>query len=602
MSTADQLLEQMYSWIDQREQCAEKLKKLARELESLREKCNAGEIVGSSVAVAGSACLITAGVATLLTGGLALPLLGIAGGVCSVAGVGISVVTKITEYFLSSDTMEDAKKIEGKSNKTTENIQKLFMQLKTETQGKSSFADPNDLDREVMKEILKSMARRSGLQHCFILNMLKTRHGFFDAGPGDAGFIRNFSNKLMITLGSILSFFTLSASGNLFKLIFVKGGQQLGKEVSKLGLKTVLKGGAMAAGGVIGLAFELPEAIDQWKELISDNHVTEASQSLRDTAEDLMKICRTLRKQLDEIQQTFRDFEELKCCIENSDRSSEQKENFIKIVKKYCDNQDILRWLNEVYDTELFFKLVDLFYLLKQELDKKKKKTDREEIDIIFVAHGSIEEPLMSASSLLPLSTIEDVVLYSPWNCAIDSCSAYGIATGNLEPEQRVFLCTNNKCPIPHDGHRPTKLPHCWNSMKNAGAWMIPNILVSPLRKPEDKAWKGFMFLQGTYGEPGRNRVVIPYMLPRVFGYSMTIPLYVVTLALSLVLFIFPFKATFHLAACLGRSSPTTLSEQGESLNQQYSCTIDDTAMTCPEGMFYEHPELYRALRAVFDQ
>lgn len=52
------------------------------------------------------------------------------------------------------------------------------------------------------------------------------------------------------------------------------------------------------AGGAVGLAFALPEAIDNWKELIKNNHVTEASQSLRDTADALLKISRTLREQL----------------------------------------------------------------------------------------------------------------------------------------------------------------------------------------------------------------------------------------------------------------------------------------------------------------
>lgn len=298
----------------------------------------------------------------------------------------------------------------------------------------------------------------------------------------------------------------------------------------------------------------------------------------------------------------FRDFEELKSCIENSDRSTQQKKSFIEIVKKYCENKAILGWLSEVYDTEVFFKLVDLFHFLKQELDKKKKKTDREDIDIIFVAHGSIEEPLISASDLLPLSTIEDVLLYSPWNCAIDSCAAYGIATGNLRPEHRYFCCTKGSyCNIPDGNHWPTKLPLNWNSMKNAGGWSIPNILVSPLKEPEDQAWSGFVFLQSQYGEPGRNRVVIPYIFPQLFGYSMEIPLYVVTLALSLVLFIFPFKATFHLAACLSRS-PSSLTEQADYLDKQYSVTIDHTTMTCPERVFYEHLELYRALRAVFDR
>ncbi|CAJ1075497.1 uncharacterized protein LOC117831718 [Xyrichtys novacula] len=599
MSTADQLLEEMYTWIEQREQCARKLKTLAQELESLREKCNASECIGTTTAVVGTAFLIGAGVTTLLTGGAAAPLLGIAGGVCSGVGVGISVITKITEHLLSSDTMKDAQRIERKGNEVSENIQKLFQRLKKETQRASSSSDPNDLDQEIMNEILKAMARRSGLQHHFILHMLGKRQHHFGAGLGGPMFNQS---TLMITLGSILSFFTLKASGDIFKLMFVKGGQQLAKEVSKVGLKTALKGGAMAVGGVIGLAFELPEAIDQWKELVSNNHVTEASQSLRDTAEDLQKITKTLREQLDKIKEILKDLEKLKSYIENSDRSHSQKQDFINIVKRYCDNKDVLAWLSETYDTDIFFKLVDIFYFLKQELDKKKKKTDREEIDIIFVAHGSIEDPLIMANSLLPLSTIEDVYLYSPWNCAIDAYAAYGIATGLIEPKHRIFGCIRaNGCRIPDNGHYPANLPYYWNSMKNTGVGLIPNILVSPLKDPEDDAWNGFVFLQNTHGEPRKNRVVIPFIVPRLFSNFVTIPLYVVTLALSLVLFIFPFKATFHLAACLSRDSDTTLNGFDAYLNGQYSCTIDHSMMSSSMRLYHANPGLYNALRAVFD-
>lgn len=243
MSTADNLLEEMFSWIEQRERCAKKLKTLAQELESLREKCNASKCIGTTTAVIGTACLIGAGVATLLTGGAAAPLLGITGGVCSGVGVGISVVTKITEHFVSSDTMKDAQKIESETNKTTNKIQKLFEKLKEEKQQASPSADPNDLDQQIMSEILKAMARRSGLQHHFILGMFERGVHFFGGRPGNTNFHQSFN--LMITLGSVLSFFTLKASGDLFKIMFVKGGQQLGKEFSKIGLKTALKGGAM---------------------------------------------------------------------------------------------------------------------------------------------------------------------------------------------------------------------------------------------------------------------------------------------------------------------------------------------------------------------
>ncbi len=55
-------------------------------------------------------------------------------------------------------------------------------------------------------------------------------------------------------------------------------------------------------GAAVGLAFALPEAIEIWKDQIKKNHVTEASQSLRDTADAILKISRTLRKQFNGIE------------------------------------------------------------------------------------------------------------------------------------------------------------------------------------------------------------------------------------------------------------------------------------------------------------
>ncbi len=46
--TADLLVERVLSWIKQMEHCAERLKKLAEQLESLRGKCNANETFGSN--------------------------------------------------------------------------------------------------------------------------------------------------------------------------------------------------------------------------------------------------------------------------------------------------------------------------------------------------------------------------------------------------------------------------------------------------------------------------------------------------------------------------------------------------------------------------
>lgn len=248
MATADQLLERIFSWIEQRERCAEKLRTLARELESLREKCNGSECIGSSVSVAGAACLIGAGVATLFTGGAAAPFLGLLGGVYTGVGLTVSLATKLTEHLISSDTMKDAQKIEQKSNDIGETIQRLLKKLKAEKKGVNSFADPDELDRHVMTEILGAMARRSGLTRPINIS------SFGDGWGGARGFTGLDSPQLnpnlimpevMTTVAGVLICFSFQAEGKASKLLFAKGAEQLIKKVSSAGFKTFLKGGGM---------------------------------------------------------------------------------------------------------------------------------------------------------------------------------------------------------------------------------------------------------------------------------------------------------------------------------------------------------------------
>ncbi|XP_067426910.1 uncharacterized protein [Thunnus thynnus] len=312
MATADQLLERIFSWIEQRERCAEKLRKLARELESLREKCNGSECIGSSVSVAGAACLIGAGVATLFTGGAAAPFLGLLGGVYTGVGLTVSLATKLTEHLISSDTMKDAQEIEQKSNDIGKTIQRLLKKLKAEKKGVNSFADPDELDRHVMTEILGAMARRSGLKWPINIS------SFGDGWGGARGFTGLDSPQLnpnlikpevMTAVAGVLICFSFQAEGKASKLLFAKGAEQLIKTVSSAGFKTFLKGGGMAVGGAVGLAFALSEAIDNWKDMIEKNHVTEASQSLRDTADAILEMTRTLRKQLDDMKRMLEEME-----------------------------------------------------------------------------------------------------------------------------------------------------------------------------------------------------------------------------------------------------------------------------------------------------
>ncbi|XP_032364966.1 uncharacterized protein C53C9.2, partial [Etheostoma spectabile] len=311
MAAADRLLDLMFSWIGQRERCAEQLETLARELESLREKCNAGECVGSGVAVVGAACLIGAGVATVLSAGAAAPLLGVLGAAYSGVGVAVSVATKITEHFASSGTLTEARTIEQSSSNVAEEIQKLFEQLKAERREARFFADPDDLDRHVMTEVLRALARRSGLDRGIDLHMRGDEiQFFFSEGTRSTAPLLVFSSTVINGYLGILAFFTFKGSGKKSTYLITKGTEQLVQLLSSAAFKTALKGGAIAVGGAVGMAFALPEAIDNWTELIKKNHVTEASQSLRDTAAAIRKMTRVLRGQFDDMKKMFDDIAE----------------------------------------------------------------------------------------------------------------------------------------------------------------------------------------------------------------------------------------------------------------------------------------------------
>ncbi|KAM4534585.1 uncharacterized protein V3H82_024500 [Fundulus diaphanus] len=267
---------------------------------------------------------------------------------------------------------------------------------------------------------------------------------------------------------------------------------------------------------------------------------------------------------------------------QNSDgtKSLDERNGLIRLAVENCTNPTVQMWLREKSHT--FTKLVAMFKFLKTHIDEEEKKDHSDTVDITFVAHGSIADFMIPASCLLPLASIRDVVLYSPWNC-VSAGLAYGIASGRLKPEHRIFYCTKKDgCKVPDEKHRPEKLPDHWNSMRKAGDQMIPNITVSPLQ-PDDGVWKSFVSLREKYGSLGRNRIVIPFILPGEQAES--VPFSVVTLALSLVLLQSRFKATIHLDACLGDRSVGPKFDKSY-LEQQYACAMDSTTLTCSPETF----------------
>ena len=83
------------SWLMQKEQCAKHLWELVKELEALREKCNAGDCVGSTVSTIGALCLVGATAATFFTTGAAAPVLGVLGAAYMGTGTVISLTSQL---------------------------------------------------------------------------------------------------------------------------------------------------------------------------------------------------------------------------------------------------------------------------------------------------------------------------------------------------------------------------------------------------------------------------------------------------------------------------------------------------------------------------
>lgn len=210
------------------------------------------------------------------------------------------------------------------------------------------------------------------------------------------------------------------------------------------------------------------------------------------------------------------------------------------------------------------------------------KKSHGRSVDITFVAHGAIRDSVIPACYLLPLPTIADLLLYSPWNCVMNVDAVFGVATGLMKPQHHVFK-TRDGAQI-SEGELD-QLPNSWNSMKKAGAQMIPNIVLSPLKSKQDGIWRSFEVLAKKYSGPERNCIVIPFILPAGSDSFQSVPLFLVMLALSLVLMSSRFHSTVHLTACLGDQSVSHKFDK-KYLKTQYACTADNTVMSSSPDMF----------------
>ncbi|XP_008293029.1 uncharacterized protein LOC103366937 [Stegastes partitus] len=280
MSSGERLLQLISSWMEQQQLCAEQLRKLARQLEALRQKHIQRAFVSvlKTALVGGSLIVLFA--LTVVTLGAAFPLLNVTAEVCTK-----KKKLKPTELFL-----KEQQNVEKRSADITEEIQTLFEKLKTKAEATGSCSEPDQVDRYVMTKVLTALARQSGLKGQVSTSFC---HGQPQIFMKSMALID--SPAVMAAVAGILSFFTLQVSGEKFKPSFDEGLQQLIEQMSISGCNAELVVGAT------GTARILQQATDTWTGMIKKNHVTEACQILRDTADTMQRITSTLRQQFDDI-------------------------------------------------------------------------------------------------------------------------------------------------------------------------------------------------------------------------------------------------------------------------------------------------------------
>ncbi|KAI4897883.1 hypothetical protein NFI96_009247 [Prochilodus magdalenae] len=191
-----------------------------------------------------------------------------------------------------------------------------------------------------------------------------------------------------------------------------------------------------------------------------------------------------------------------------------------------------------------------------------------EELHIVLLADGFITNDVHSASWLVPPETITDMILYPPWNCAIDANVAYGISTGCILPKHREFR------------HREPQraLPDRWSSMVALQSASVPKIKLGPMKTDADEIMQDAAKDQIMELYHNHKRLVIPYPPVGLAADFPARPLYEFIAVIGLILKTQSRKATIHLAAGLEyKGHPPPNVQMWQNL---YAYTPDGTVMT----------------------
>ncbi|XP_056617250.1 uncharacterized protein LOC130432045 [Triplophysa dalaica] len=582
MEDADKLCELLFLWLKKRMECADKLSALAQELENLHKGTNISQVVGSVISIFGTA------LATVFTAGLAAPLLAAA---AATAGSVVSLTSTLVETGISISTMNTATALIIEDQKIGKNIQELLQGLRERCGGMQLWAHASGgstsdtVECEVVTLLMGALARRNKIP--VSLDMLRSFNSatFFrqEGGLNSADAHRLISKAvgLVVKLGKsgIMEVSKVSA-------------KEMVKDIGSIGMRTAVKTGSRV---LVGLGVSVYDLIVSSEELVKGNQVTEASQFLRDSAREILSAVRKLKDQLNAMHEIIQKLLRVEKLVKDlggySLAMNEDEQILMNYIIVTCTDSTVVSWLQQPNHQTEFLNLIRFFNVNLIGLLKDLQEHQGSHVDIVIVAHGEITDQFMPARCLAP-SPIIETILYTPWNCSIDSNAVYSIAQGTIRLRDRVFQNRNNN----RVQFEPNPLPNRWNCMRDSRP-DIPMILLRPV-VPEEEAWREFQALQSV-GMELDGRVIIPYIVPQalVNAYGK-IPLYVFIFAAWFILIITGTKATVHLGACLGRAGST---QRPQRWRAQYAYTNDGTFMTANVDMVNVNSVLFRALRSMFD-
>ncbi|XP_048044481.1 uncharacterized protein LOC125267164 [Megalobrama amblycephala] len=582
MEEADLLCDSLFRWLEKRKKCADKLLELAQQLEDVNLGSNAFQVVGAATSVVSISGAL---VATFLTGGLASPLLA-AATAGTIASTVVSVMPPLVEAGISRITLNKATELSKEDEKVGRRIQKQLQDLKDRCGGTQLGDHADELDCEVTTQLMGALARRDNTH--IPLDFLRDFNRatvFRHLTPGGLD-----SAEASRFIGQALGIVSFSAviAGSL-----MLSAEAMGKKIGSIGVKAAAKAGSRVLGA-IGLGICVYDLIDKSEELVKDNRVTDASELLRDSAREILEGRQKLKEQLDAMHEIIKKLEQVRNLVKNlggySLNENKNGQKVIDYIMGTCTDSTVVSWLRKLTHQIEFVNLLRFYMESLEHIFEKLRRPGGGHINIVIVAHGRIVDQFMPAGGLVPTPNIIDTILYSPWNCSIDSRAAFGIAQGIIEVTNRKF---RNRLYC-----EPNPLPQHWNSMRRS-LHNIPGILLSPVT-PEDKAWAFFDCFWESRSMKISDRIIIPYLVPKeevkAFG---EIPLYMFIFLSSFILMLYGKTATVHLAACLDRAGSP---KRPVEWRRQYAYTNDGTVMTmnldnkCMNSMFFS------ALRSMFDR